>query len=643
MLDLSKDLLLIGEYVPHGHCYLWQTELVTLHALSDGLIALAYYAIPFAIVYLIRERRDLPFKNILLLFGAFIITCGTTHLMAVFTLWYPIYWISGTLKALTALISIYTVIELVPLLPTILALPSPAQLEATNQQLSLEITQRRQAEAEVRRVNQELEKRVKERTEELEKSRKFVQKITDNSTNVLYLHQAQEEKLIYVSRAVEKVLGYSPEELTASHQGHIEWMVHPDDQKAKYDYNKKLNTLRDGEVLEIEYRVKDKQNQWRWICSSSTVFSRNEKGEVLEILGTATDVTARKKAEDNLHKMNTRLRRWIDELEERNQEMELLAEMNDFLQSCVSMEEATSTISHLLQPLFSDCSGGVFLNNASNNLVEEIASWGEAVKSQSIFTPDQCWALRRVRPHGGDSNKPGLFCSHVTNNPYPYYSLCLPLMAQGEALGILFLNTDQKNGLSTAKRQLARNVSEQLALAFANLRLREELQHQSIRDGLTGLYNRRYLEECLEQELDRAQRTKKSLGLIMLDVDHFKQFNDTWGHAAGDYVLQAIGKFLRDNIRSADFACRYGGEELTVIVADSSGLETYNCAEKLRQGIKNLRLEYNEQLLPQVTTSLGIATYPEQGNTVETLTQLADQALYEAKTQGRDRVVSATV
>lgn len=275
--------------------------------------------------------------------------------------------------------------------------------------------------------------------------------------------------------------------------------------------------------------------------------------------------------------------------------------------------------------------------------MEEIASWGEAVKSQSIFTPDQCWALRRVRPHGGDSNKLGLFCSHVTNNPYPYYSLCLPLMAQGEALGILFLNTDQKNGLSTAKRQLARNVSEQLALAFANLRLREELQHQSIRDGLTGLYNRRYLEECLERELDRAQRTKKSLGLIMLDVDHFKQFNDTWGHAAGDYVLQAIGKFLRDNIRSADFACRYGGEELTVIVADSSGLETYNCAEKLRQGIKNLRLEYNEQLLPQVTTSLGIATYPEQGNTVETLTQLADQALYEAKTQGRDRVVSATV
>lgn len=338
MLDLSKDLLLIGEYVPHGHCYLWQTELVTLHALSDGLIALAYYAIPFAIVYLIRERRDLPFKNILLLFGAFIITCGTTHLMAVFTLWYPIYWISGTLKALTALISIYTVIELVPLLPTILALPSPAQLEATNQQLSLEITQRRQAEAEVRRVNQELEKRVKERTEELEKSRKFVQKITDNSTNVLYLHQAQEEKLIYISRAVEKLLGYSPEELTASNQGHIEWMVHQDDQKAKYDYNKKLNTLRDGEVLEIEYRVKDKQNQWRWICSSSTVFSRNEKGEVLEILGTATDVTARKKAEDNLHKMNTRLRRWIDELEERNQEMELLAEMNDFLQSCVNME-----------------------------------------------------------------------------------------------------------------------------------------------------------------------------------------------------------------------------------------------------------------------------------------------------------------
>jgi diguanylate cyclase (GGDEF)-like protein len=215
------------------------------------------------------------------------------------------------------------------------------------------------------------------------------------------------------------------------------------------------------------------------------------------------------------------------------------------------------------------------------------------------------------------------------------------MMAQGETLGLFYLNTEHKNALSTAKRQLARNVSEQIALALANLRLREELQYQSIRDGLTGLYNRRYLEECLERELDRAQRTEQSLGIIMIDVDHFKQFNDTWGHSAGDQVLQEIGRFLRQNIRSSDIACRYGGEELTVILPECTAEDTYQCAEKLRLGIRGLCLEHNQQSLPKVTASIGIAMFPEQGTDWETLTKLADIALYQAKRLGRDRVVKA--
>lgn len=157
-----------GNFIPHGHCYLWNPELVSLHILSDVLIALSYYSIPITLVYFIRKRKDIPFKNIFLLFGAFIISCGTTHLMEVWTLWHPNYWFSGALKAITALISFYTALTLIPLVPKALALPSPAQLETTNQALIMEIIERKRAEQELRQYKEHLEEIVQTRTVELE-------------------------------------------------------------------------------------------------------------------------------------------------------------------------------------------------------------------------------------------------------------------------------------------------------------------------------------------------------------------------------------------------------------------------------------------------------------------------------------------
>ena len=119
----------IEAFIPHGHCYLWKPELVGLHIVSDSLIALAYYSIPLTLFYFVRQRKDLPFNWIFLLFGAFIVACGTTHLMEIWTLWHPSYWLSGTIKLVTAVVSVYTAVLLVPLVPQALALPSPAQLE----------------------------------------------------------------------------------------------------------------------------------------------------------------------------------------------------------------------------------------------------------------------------------------------------------------------------------------------------------------------------------------------------------------------------------------------------------------------------------------------------------------------------------
>lgn len=167
MIGLLKNLFVSGPFIPHGHCYLWQPELVWLHILSDSLIALAYYSIPITLVYFVRQRQDLPFNWIFLLFGTFIVACGTTHLMEIWTLWHPTYWLSGFIKAMTAMASVYTALELVPLVPKALALPSPAQLEVTNRELQHQVRERQRAESALQSTNEELETRVKNRTSEL--------------------------------------------------------------------------------------------------------------------------------------------------------------------------------------------------------------------------------------------------------------------------------------------------------------------------------------------------------------------------------------------------------------------------------------------------------------------------------------------
>jgi signal transduction histidine kinase len=157
MLEDLKTFFYSGNFIPHGHCYLWKPELVWLNIISDSLITLAYYSIPIMLVYFVYKRRDLPFDKIFLLFGAFIVSCGTGHLMELWTLWHPDYWLSSSVKAITALVSVYTALELVPLLPKALTLPSPAQLEAANQALKAEISERKRAQAELQHAKEAAE------------------------------------------------------------------------------------------------------------------------------------------------------------------------------------------------------------------------------------------------------------------------------------------------------------------------------------------------------------------------------------------------------------------------------------------------------------------------------------------------------
>jgi diguanylate cyclase (GGDEF)-like protein len=232
----------------------------------------------------------------------------------------------------------------------------------------------------------------------------------------------------------------------------------------------------------------------------------------------------------------------------------------------------------------------------------------------------------------------------MLNQPVTAYA-CLPLTAKSDVIGLLNLRSragaqpEEARETMAALEDISSMLSEMLSLSISNLKLSETLRVQSIRDPLTGLFNRRYMEECLQREIWRASRNGRPIGIIMADIDHFKNFNDKYGHGAGDHVLSAFGKLVNAQIRGSDIACRFGGEEFIIILPEATPEDAPWRANELREAVKALHFTYDGLALGPVTISMGVATYPEGGTTSEELLKAADAALYKAKLAGRDRVV----
>jgi len=356
---------------------------------------------------------------------------------------------------------------------------------------------------------------------------------------------------------------------------------------------------------------------------------------------TFRNVTALKQSEQVLCQLNAELENRVADLAQRHAEMVTLNEIGDFLQAAATVEEACGTIANLVEDLFPHCAGGIFITRESNNRLENISRFGPSLPSQAAFDPHHCWGLRRGQIHHVEADRASLRCQHIPADAALGATLCLPMMAQGETLGLLYIAAETAAALDESKQQLARTLAEQVGMAIANLKLKETLKHQSIRDPLTGLYNRRYLEEALTQEMAQAERNSHSIGVIMLDIDHFKRLNDTFGHDIGDFVLQWVAKLLRENVRKSDIVCRYGGEEMTVILPEATLAETVARAEHLRHVLSQLNPHHRGQSLGMLTASFGVAAFPIHGNTPATLIKAADTALYQAKDAGRNQVLAA--
>jgi diguanylate cyclase (GGDEF)-like protein len=332
-------------------------------------------------------------------------------------------------------------------------------------------------------------------------------------------------------------------------------------------------------------------------------------------------------------------------LEVSTRQMTLLHQFGIALQSSQALDDTGPVIRHYLSRMFPDTGGTLYLMRASRNALELVMQWGEqqAAPRAPIATED-CWALRQGKPYEVVDPAVDLKCAHLDDAQVR--SLCVPLVARGDTLGVLTLlrgatPASAEQAPQRDWRQLLEAVAVEVGSAISNIMLREALRSQSIRDPLTGLYNRRYVEETVERERLRAIREHKPFSVIMIDLDHFKRLNDTYGHAAGDAVLQAFAGLLKANIRGEDIPCRYGGEEFLVILPGASPAIAQERAERLRVSFAGLTVPFRDQMLPGSSASFGVASFPDHGDAWQEVLDAADAALYAAKRAGRNCTVLA--
>ncbi|MBC5767663.1 sensor domain-containing diguanylate cyclase [Ramlibacter albus] len=335
------------------------------------------------------------------------------------------------------------------------------------------------------------------------------------------------------------------------------------------------------------------------------------------------------------------LRRSREQLLQANTTSTRLLALGEGLQACGSLGDAFDVLASEIPMLLPATSGAVLLREGGEYV--EHASWGLPATT-AVFGTAHCQALRRGHLYANEGT--AVRCAHLGGGQVEFARYaCVPLVAQGEPVGLMHVQLETLDPLASPTlaetSALAAAVAQEVALTLANLRLRGQLESQAMHDQLTGLYNRHYMESWLEQETRRTLRSGKPLAALMIDIDHFKRINDTWGHEAGDRVLREVALALKDLARGSDVVCRYGGEEFLVLLPEAALEPALRRAEQLREAVARLAIELGARGAERVTVSVGVAAFPGQAASAEALVAAADAALYDAKAGGRNRVCAA--
>ncbi|MFV1491524.1 diguanylate cyclase [Phaeobacter sp. JH18-32] len=344
---------------------------------------------------------------------------------------------------------------------------------------------------------------------------------------------------------------------------------------------------------------------------------------------------------NQLRQRNETEREILDEQLRLAREVQLLGELNEWLQSSRSLDELFDMVARFMTHILPTAEGSVYVYSNSRDVLDGCASWNGGSHKDHIH-PEECWGLRRGRSYEFGSSEIDFVCEHAEpHDGRAYY--CFPILAHGETVGLMHLRalSDATEEFRSSKK-LAQMCAEQISMAIANVRMRDQLHDQSVRDPLTGLFNRRHMTETLRKSISSSQKSGTPLSLIAVDVDHFKKFNDNHGHDAGDMVLRAVGSVLEQACDGDEVACRPGGEEFTLILPGVSQQDVMTKAELLRQAVEAIVVRYGEKALPGISISLGVAHYPRHGTMPQDLLRASDEALYEAKAKGRNQVCVAS-
>lgn len=448
-----------------------------------------------------------------------------------------------------------------------------------------------------------------------------------------------------------EMVGYSEAELVATS---CQSMTHADDRPIEVELRQRvLSGEQDDYTLEKRYLRKNGEEVW------VSLFVRRidaTNSSPVRLVLVAENIGQRKLAEQRLQQLKLGLEQRVSErtrqLEEtmrdglqRNTELALLNEMMSVLPSARDTTEAGQIIGRLVPRLFGLYGGAIWLYVGDTDCLTLLNTWGRLRQPPTHMSIEDCWGLRRGQMHRVEDPDDPLHCAHTHYAPRAQEPhVCLPLIALGVTIGMIHLQWSEHASCTVKPpaMELLRSTAEQIGLAIGNVHLREKLRSQAIRDPLTGLYNRRHFNEFLTRRLAEAVRSGRSFGLLMIDLDHFKSINDTYGHDAGDEVLRSTATLLQQSARADEAVFRLGGEEFLLVLNDGDETDLLGCGERLRRELEAHRRLWNNAPLPTVTASLGLARYPQDGRDEHTLMLKADAALYTAKRTGRNRVCGAS-
>lgn len=443
-----------------------------------------------------------------------------------------------------------------------------------------------------------------------------------------------EGKFQHANRTMQEILGYTDEELE---QKTILDVTHKDDIAITRDAMNKLikNELH---ISHMEKRFVQKDNNVIWAMVSASLI-RDEQGNPVNFIIQMKDVSDRIENEEKMRKLNEKTMSTLNELKLLEHDENLLNKLNRSLQICVKVEEAYPRIHLIAEDLFPELSGGLSVFNKDSNQMDTVNQWGPEQILPEHFFPMDCFAIREADINLVDEPKKSIPCSHYLEPPKGGY-IAVPLMMQSELVGVIHILAGKGKKLTQHEQDIAISFSNIIKLALANINLRASLSELSLHDALTNLYNRRYLNDILARELIRIAREKRTLCVAMIDLDNFKNFNDTYSHLAGDLVLKKIGALLMENFRGSDISFRFGGEEFVVILLNTDLNDAFKKMEEFRKILRNTLIIYKDKRLPPMTISVGVAEAPRHGAIIDDIIKAADHALYTAKQSGKDQVRS---